>query len=177
MFPFSYLGIEGVPRTTADSLVQEKVRKELFKKKMDEKTAISSLIMCGMMLNEFTIQYPNSVQSEMIQILGQKTRSKYGGNDVVLDLQESINQATFNKPMKPGFRYPPSSTTTYSAKKAPKKNGFIDFKPFRNPNNAAYVPPGWCIWHFRLGACKKGAKCPHKHTVWTAAEVEAAKKK
>ena len=78
-----------------DSLVQEKVRKGLFKG-MTEKSAISSLILCGMMLNEFCIQYPNSVQTEMIQILGQKTRSKFGSNDVVLDLKESINQATFN---------------------------------------------------------------------------------
>ena len=113
----------------------------------------------------------------MVQLLGQKTRSKFSGDDVVKDLTDSINQATFNKPMKPGFRYPSSSTTTYGARRAQKKNGFVDLKPFRDPSNQAFVPPGWCIWYFRLGSCKKGAKCSHKHTMWTAAELEAAKKK
>lgn len=140
-------------------------------------TAISSLIMCGMLLNEFTIQYHISTQLEMVQLLGQKTRSKFSGSDVVMDLQESINQATFNKPMKPGFGYTSSLTTSNGAKKGQKRNGYIDFKPFRDPSNPAFVPTGWCIWYFRLGSCKKGAKCPHKHSMWTAAELEAAKKK
>ena len=143
----------------------------------DPLAAVSSLIMCAMMLNEFFIQYPISTQLEMVQLLGQKTRSKFGGEDVVMDVRESINQATFNKLMKPGFRFTAPSSTPYSAKKAPRRNGYIDFKPFRDPTNPAFVPPGWCIWYFRIGSCKKGSKCPHKHSAWTAAELEAAKKK
>ena len=133
--------------------------------------------MCNMLLDEFFIQYHASSQIEMVQFLGQRTESKFGNDDVVMDVKEAIKQASFNKSMKSGFSYVGSSITTSSAKKAHKRSNYIDFKPFRDPTNPAYVPTGWCIWYFRLGSCKKGTKCPHKHSMWTDADLESAKKK
>ena len=79
--------------------------------------------------------------------------------------------------MKLGFGFNGSTVKTGGTKRVPKKNGYIDFKPFRDPTNPAFVPTGWCIWYFRLGSCKKGARCPHKHSMWTDADLESAKKK
>merc|ERR1712130_384129 len=52
----------------------------------------------------------------------------------------------------------------------------FDYGPYRDPDNDAFVPEGWCIFKFSGLGCRKGANCDRKHSVWTAEELANAKR-
>ncbi len=184
----------GMPRILLDQLVQDRIRRNL-EIGGSIRDAILDYFHITKLLNAFCLRYHNEIQANCVQKLGQRIGSKkrYDGI-LVKDVEAAICDATFNKLKLRGFEKElkkkvfNNGDSSRPAKKARKNNnngnsnginrnnnGSFDLSLYRNKNSNLFTPPGWCIWKFRKGGCKRGVTCQFKHTMWTPEDLAAAK--
>ncbi|MCP5016133.1 MAG: hypothetical protein GY938_12810 [Ketobacter sp.] len=151
-------------------------------KRLCHETALVAVMMSSVVLNEFCMKYPVTIQLECAQRLGGRLHCEKYTGDIIDDIKGSISGATFSKPKSYGF-----DAVTYTSRKRGfggdrkgKKGGMkrqrIDFTVFKDKNSAKFVPKGFCMWKFGVGKCEKSdSECKHSHVRWTEAELAAAK--
>ncbi len=166
-------------------LVRDRARRAVQAGRPAAKVLVD-FMMSLLVLDELCLRYSLPVQVECAQLLGQRIGGKSGKGDFLAEVNKAIHSATFNKQKVAGFDRPSYISVSNNAKnrgkssstggKRGKKRGHQDWSPYTDATSAHFVPPGWCIFKFGMGQCSKTDKdCRHKHTKWTAAELQAAK--
>ena len=165
------------PRMIMGDMVQEHLRR-LMNAGLPAKDAFEAMIFAFIFLDEFTVQFDTQAGLECAQRIGSKL--SFGicpsNLDVVHVVKSSIDETVIRNKKLYGFDkiYNLPANKKYNKN---KKAGYVDMAQFKDKTSPLFVPQGYCIFHHRLPrGCNRGAKCNHKHSMWTAEELAAAKK-